>query len=293
MALLAPVALAGKLDRVSQEAHSPSSSGSSSSSSSNSSSGSSCSGSGDSSSDTSGADGALAIVMVVTSPWWGPNYILEHDKTELSVGFVPYPYASGHAGLLDIDNEPAPDGQASTIVDLDGYGSRSRPPVHKKNWAVQLGAESGYVFDRVWREGLKLRLQTAYRIEFDASWSLFMEREVGAFDNLVLGREHFIWRFAQSNAVQFRTALGAQHLIDARGDESGIDVEYGLDAFPGRPVVMSLEGAVGNLGAAFAPRVRATLGIMTGRFELAFGYEHEWIGRESLGGPFAMWRIWL
>jgi hypothetical protein len=221
ISLLAPAASAGKLDRVSQEAHSPSSSSSSSSSSSNSSSDSTASSGSDSSGEGSGADGALAIVMVITSPWWGPNYILEHDRPMLSVGFADYPYAARHAGLLDIDYEASPDDRAP-LSPADPNGDvRSQPLVHKRNWALQLGAETGYVFDRVWREGLKFRLQTAYRIEFDASWSLFMEREVGAFDNLVLGREHVVWRFAESNSVQFRTALGAQHLIDARGDVSG------------------------------------------------------------------------
>lgn len=163
----------------------------------------------------------------------------------------------------------------------------------KRNWAFQLGAETGYVFDRVFRQGLNLRFQTAYRIEFDANWSLFTEREPGAFTNLAMGREHLVIRFAQSKNVQFHTSIGAQHLVDSRGDLSGVDIAYGFEAFPGKPITFSLEGALGNIGSAFAPRVRATLGAMVGRCEFLLGYEHQWIGSETLGGPFAGVRFWL
>jgi hypothetical protein len=283
----------GKLDRVSQEARNPSSSGSSSSSSSSSSSEPSSSDEYSSSSDDSAVANGLVLVLAgITSPWWGPIYALEHDTPIRKAGFARYPYVRGRDGWLDIDYE-SPQYDPNTLDDPGRAPPLPQPTSKKRDFALQLGAESGYVFDRVWREGLSLRLQTAVRFEFDATWSLYMEREVGAFDNLALGREHFAWRFAQSSGIQFRTAVGVQHLIDARGDVSGFDAVYGFDAFPGRPVVMSFEGAIGNLGDAFTPRLRGTLGIIGGRFEFALGYEHQWIGKESLGGPFAMWRLWL
>jgi hypothetical protein len=197
---------------------------------------------------------------------------------------------AGHNGQLTIDFGASATKQSH---DAEGTSEPIAPIVPKRNWALQLGGESGYVFDRVWRQGLNLRFQTNFRVEFDASWSLFMEREYGASDNLVTGREHIVWRFAQSDAVHFHTSLGAQHLIDKYGDVSGIDVAYGLDIYPGRPIILSFEGALGNLGSAFAPRVRTTFGFIRNRFELLLGYEHQWIGQETLGGPFAGLRVWL
>jgi len=68
---------------------------------------------------------------------------------------------------------------------------------------------------------------------------------------------------------------------------------YGLDIYPGRLIILSFEGALGNLGSSFAPRVRTSLGFIRNRFELLVGYEHQWIGQETLGGPFAGLRVWL
>jgi len=268
-------AIAGKLARVSREARNPSPSRSSSGSSSTSGGGAS-----------GGGSGGLLLLAAVTSPWWGPQKALESDRPILAVGYLSHPYVPGYQGQLALALGPAPEEVWMGVA-------APAPTVPRRNWALQLGTESGYVFDRVWRHGVNLRFQTAYRIEFDASWSLFMEREYGAVDNLAIGREHVIWRFAQSNALQFHTSFGAQHLIDEYGDLSGVDIAYGFDAFPGRPIVLSLEGALGNLGDAFAPRVRATLGMIRNRFELLAGYEHQWIGREDLGGPFIGLRIWL
>ena len=284
-------ALAGELDRVSHEARS---SGSSSSSSSSSSSGpprsSGSSSSSSSSDDSSGGDAIVLFGAVITSPWWVPKYALEGERPTVTSGFQPRPYVAGHNGQLTIDFGASTTKQWDNAEDT---AAPSEPAVPRRNWALQLGGESGYVFDRVWREGLNLRFQTNFRIEFDAAWSLFMEREYGASDNLVTGREHIVWRFAQSDAVHFHTSLGAQHLIDKYGDVSGVDVAYGLDIYPGRPIILSFEGALGNLGSSFAPRVRTTFGFIRNRFELLLGYEHQWIGKETLGGPFAGLRVWL
>ena len=223
----------------------------------------------------------MLFVLALTLPWWGPAAALEPAEHRYSTGFPRYPYERPDAGSMIVDEEPA-------SPDLPAL-----PLIPKRNWALQLGAESGYVFDRVWREGLNLRLQTAFRIDFDANWSLFMERQPGAFTNLALGREHVIWRHAQSSTVQFHTSLGAQHLVDSKGDLSGIDFAYGFEVYPAKPVTIAFEGALGNLGSTFAPRVRATLGFVHSRFELLLGYEHQWIGSETLGGPFAGVRLWL
>jgi len=270
-------ALAGKLDRVSDAARSP---GTSSSGSSNSNSSSSYH-SDPSDSDGDDIGGAVFLFYAITSPWWGPIAALEPDRPDYSVGFPRYPYETPHAGSMIVEREPG------------GFGPLPPEPEPKRNWAFQLGAETGYVIDRVFRDGLNLRFQTAYRVDFDANWSLFMERQPGAYTNLAMGREHLVWRFAQSSAVQFHTSFGAQHLVDSRGDVSGVDFAYGFEVYPTKPLTFAVEGALGNLNASFAPRVRTTLGMLVNQFEFLLGYEHQWIGTESLGGPFAGVRLWL
>ncbi len=272
--LTAHDACAGKLDRVSDAARNPTRS----SSNTNTDNSSNDSGSSVAVDDSDG-QGLELVLYVLLAPWMVPLAAIEPHDVAVSAGFPRYPYAWPSSGSMIIDTQ-----------------SDNEPPKElrpKRNWALQLGAESGYVFDRVWREGLNLRVQTASRIDFDANWSLFMERQPGAFKNLATGREHLVWRFAQSSAVQFHTSLGAQHLVDAQGTLSGVDIAYGFEIFPAKPLTISVEGALGNLRTAFAPRVRATLGAMVGRCEFLLGYEHQWIGGETLGGPFAGIRLWL
>jgi hypothetical protein len=234
----------------------------------------------------------LLFFAAISSPWWAPNVALEGDRQRQGVGFARYPYADERPGWLDIAYVPDALAEDTTPADVDQRDTTT-PVRASRKWALQLGGEAGYVFDRVWRQGLNLRLQTAQRIEFDAYYSFFEEREPHSFDNLVIGREHLVVRFAESDTVQFHSSLGPQHLFDALGNVNGIDFAYGVEIFPGRPVILSLEGALGNLGSAFAPRVRATLGLSLKRVELLLGYDHQWIGRETLGGPIAGVRLWL
>jgi hypothetical protein len=73
----------------------------------------------------------------------------------------------------------------------------------------------------------------------------------------------------------------------------GIDFVYGIDLFPGRPAVVSLDLSAGNLGAAFVAGARLSLGWLVDRMELRFGYEHLQVGDVELGGFTLGSRIWF
>lgn len=290
-------ALAGKLDRAGDNARHGSSSSSSSSSGSGSSSSSSSWSSSDTSGDDSGEDALdAATVMVVgygmyysalalTSPWWLPHGLLEGDLPDGSAGevrFANHPYAQGAQG--HILRPPA------LVYGWDGIARSSNgdrvQPRKTQRVAMQLGFESGVgVSDGVMRLGMRARVQFPLRLQLDTDWSLFREHDRDGVDIAMLGRELFSVRFAESPNVFFYSGAGVQHLCDAQGCEHGIDVTYGFEAFPGRPIVFSLEGSLGNVGQAFAPGVRTRLGFLVGPVEASLGWHQRWIGDVPLGGP--------
>jgi len=275
-------ALAGKLDRAGGAARSGSSSSSSSSS------GSSYGGGG----SGSGADPTLLIygtyylLLGATSPWWAPHQVMEGELppgTTKARRFADYPYAEGAAGHVI---EP--------VELVNGWDGEMRSPSRDaiqprllQRVSAQLGLESGIgISDGITRFGLRGRIQFPMRLQLDADWSMLHERDRQGFDTAYMGREHLSVRFAESSQLQFYTGIGPQHFCDAIGCEHGVDLTWGFDAFPGRPIALGIEGSVGNLGYAFAPGVRARLGVLVGPVEASIGWHQRWVDAVPLGGPF-------
>jgi hypothetical protein len=283
--VLPEVALAGKLDRAGAKARSSSSSSSSHSSR-----------HGSTSSDGGELDPFSTIVFfgyglyytawLVSSPFWGPYRAMESDNptgTTRDMRYADYPYAQGAGGHL-LYPEPV-------VYGWDGVArskgiDRAEPRLLQRS-SVQLGAEAGVgLRDAVLRVGVHARLQLPMRLEFDTEWSMLREHDREGVDTAYLGREHLAVRFAQSSRLQFHAGVGPQHFCDAIGCVHGVDFTYGLEAFPGRPIVLSAEGSLGNLGSAFAPGVRTRIGYLIGEVEASLGWHQRWVGGVPLGGPF-------
>lgn len=141
------------------------------------------------------------------------------------------------------------------------------------------------VRDGILRFGLRARVQFPSRMQLESDWSLFREHDRDGVDQVYLGRELVAVRFAESPGLQFHSGIGAQHFCDRLGCEHGVDVTWGFEAFPRRPWVFGFEGSLGNLGRAFAPGIRARLGVFVGPVEASLGWYQRWVGDVPLGGP--------
>jgi hypothetical protein len=141
------------------------------------------------------------------------------------------------------------------------------------------------------------RLQTAFRLELDTAYGLYLERpdrgsspgSSPGWSSAWLGHTHAAVQFARGERVQFRAGLGVRHWVDATGSSVGIDFLYGIDIFWGRPVTTSLEVTAGSVGHAWVVEPRGTVGFMVGDIEPFAGYDAVWIGGAGptayLGGP--------
>jgi hypothetical protein len=283
VALLATPASAGKLADAGRATRSSSSSSSSRSSSDSGTSG--CC-------DRGGSDFAI---LILSSPWTGPYYALETDQRGAPV-YEDYPYARGSNGLLRYPTLEAEADAGEGKVDSATNEERSEAvaPRSGKSVAAQLRAEGGYILGGLYRGGLGARLMTPGRLELDANFHTFAEPlPNGLDDRATFANVHLGLRFAQSEHVQFHTALGYQQFADAQGVEPGIDFLYGFEVEPGAHLVLSFSGDLGSAGQAFVGQARASLGVMVGPIEVFAGYDHISIGGVELGGPDAGIRAWL
>lgn len=149
----------------------------------------------------------------------------------------------------------------------------------------------------VHRVALGLRLDTSPRVGVESRFSLFYERLPanvgGGVDRLFLGDLNLTLRIAQHERAQVWAGLGGRALIDGASSTGGVNVTYGMDIFPLAPLAISLQGDIGNLGAAFYLEGRLTVGVMLKRFELYVGYEATRIGDVGFHGPTFGLRLWL
>lgn len=265
MALLLPDAdlFAGKLDRVRNQTRTESS-GSGSSSSSGSSKHSShshrsCNHHYDCDCDDddglSGMFGA-ALLAGVSAPFWAPPAMLGDEGDP---GYFPdHPYDDA-AGSLLFDKEPS--GAHDTQIILQGqYGDDLGGVSH---------ANGRLIIDTAWRFGIDT--------EF------FYRHEDGvADDELWTGDFNFIWRFAQSEPLQFRTGIGFNWLADRVDDDYGFNFTYGADLFPGDPWVLSGTIDWGRIGEATLFHGRTTIGVTQNGFGVFTGYDYFNVGGAGL-----------
>ncbi len=225
------------------------------------------------------------------SPFYIPHVAVEGGpEPEGGWSLAPYPYGDGAAGYF----EPV----AVSPPDPDSADEAQEAPARelaasRRVVAFQATAEGMPPVGGVGRLQMSARLQTAFRLELDTAYALYLERPDAAstpgWSGAWLGHSHVAFEFARSERVQFRAGLGVRHWADASGSALGLDLLYGIDVFWGRPVTTSLEVTGGSVGHAWVAEPRGTVGFMVGPAEVFGGYDAVWIGGAGptayLGGP--------
>jgi hypothetical protein len=228
------------------------------------------------------------------APWWLP-YSATGDHFERPYAFPSAPYADGADGYVRIQ------GVTPGVPDPDPTAHPGRQLLGN-SVAVRLSTEGSYIDADLQRYSASLLISTSERFELGTEWSLFSEHVLpgdphlpqGGVDHLVMGTVDASLLFAQSQYAQFRTGLGLRTLLDpVGGNEYGINLLYGMDFYPTRPLVISMRGDVGTVGDALIARARATLGVVIGHTEIYGGYDKTWISNAELGGgPVLGVRLW-
>lgn len=170
-----------------------------------------------------------------------------------------------------------------------------------QRWASQLSLDAAAIDGSTMRLRPRFRLFTPSRWELSADAAVYREElhgndalEAGrAVDYLTMSTIHAAYRFAQSQAVQFRLGIGPRLMTTPDAAFMGWDLSYGFDAFPVKPIVLSGSLGIGTVGKAFVTDLRGSIGVVVGAVEIMLGGERIAIGDVVLAGPTAGLRVWF
>lgn len=225
-----------------------------------------------------GAAAGLASLgtIIVASPFWFPH-IAMGDSLQTPGYFAHYPYQYGDGYML-IDPAEA--------LGLAG----SRVPYW---WSVRARGEFGSGLDDLDWIGGRLLVETKSRWGIEGDFRYILDDLGGGIrDDACLGDGNILFRFAQSEWLQFRTGLGVNYLSDREGTDLGFNFTYAVDAQPIRPLVFTAELDLGTLGHASVVHVRTTTGVALGVSEAYIGYDLYDIGSTQIQGLVAGVQLW-
>jgi hypothetical protein len=209
--------------------------------------------------------GAVVGTAIATAPYWVPVSMLGDDPFTPSYA-LRYPYWQAQPGSM--------------------YPTDATAPRQRKIWG-EFSMEYANDFDDLSRLGAHLRISTASRFEFETNWNVFTQDSAAGRDHLTLGDTEVVYRFAESETLQFRSGLGANWLEDHQGLDGGFNFRYGVEWYPAQPWAIKSSADVGELGKAFLVHARTTVGASYQRWELYTGYDFLRVGTVQISGPVA------
>lgn len=213
--------------------------------------------------------GGLFVVgaFAVTSPFWAPNALVERGTPGAGY-FSPYPYHNDQGYMV-----------------FESATTSHETIDNAYDWATRVRGEYGDNFDSLTRWGGHILTEHRNRLGFDGEVNYWREELAGdGHDELWTGDANVVYRFAQSERVQFRSGVGLAWLEDRAATELGFNFTYGADFYPMKPLVISTEMDAGWLGEAWMIHLRATLGVQWRQAEVFTGYDYREIGNTQLDG---------
>lgn len=223
------------------------------------------------------------VVLGLLAPFLIPYEAFDNNFGQ-NARFMRYPYCDHFPGFLwtaqQADDPP------------DGHPTPEPPGC--SSWSSRALLEDGYDIDRVNRVGLRLTVDSESRFGLTSNWNWYHETFwCGCTYDFLLGDTNLTYRFAQNENVAFYAGVGCRYFADGTGGNAGVNVLYGCDIFPVRPVVVSLLVDGGNLGAVGVIHWRATAGATVHGMEFLAGYDFMRIGCVDLQGPMLGLRFWF
>lgn len=225
--------------------------------------------------------GNITTAMFI-APFALPIALLE-DKYEQPLPFTPYPYVNDYHGYQIMPPE-----WAKTYYSVD------TSDIPRKSWAVRLSIENGNDFEGMNRVGGELKVEHESRWGIFTSWNWFRETlGNNQYDQTFIGDTNITFRFAQNEMASMYAGLGFRMLTDRLQQNYGVNVTYGGDFFPVRPIIVSFQIDGGNLGYAGVLHARGSIGAIWHGVEVFAGYDYLTIGSVNLQGPMAGMRFWF
>lgn len=216
--------------------------------------------------DNDDGENLTFYAMTAAAPFWAPPILLSDDYGTPG-GFYTKPYPGKEPGHMSIGEPPNENAQRGMFTLSTEYG--------RDGDAGRYGGH--FLFDTWMRLG----------VDAEANW-------IDAANNadFQTGDVNLLFRFAQHEQAKFRAGVGMRWLNDDWQDDYGVNLAYGVDWQPIKPVISSttLEGGWIRDDGFF--HARTSLGATISHVELLGGFDYLDIGAYQFAGPFAGLRIW-
>lgn len=212
----------------------------------------------------------LVMLAGVTSPFWAPHGLID-EGFDAEYLFPRFPYDHG-----------------------PGYMQLEPYLRHPRRWSARLRTEYADNLDDMTRIGGHLLLTGSSRWGLDTQMDYLKEDFADrTYDEIYSGDCNLVFRFAQSQNMQWRTGVGFNWLDDPLRTDFGFNFTYGMDYFPRRPWVISSTLDWGTLGRSELFRFRTTAGLIVHGVEAYTGYEYLDVDETQIGSLMAGARIWF
>jgi len=209
--------------------------------------------------------GQVALTALA-SPFAIPCLLIGDDHDHFTE-FPDYPYADDVPGSL--------------LVNSEFKGT-------KQTWGGTLQSFAIPGSHDLDRFGGRLLLENADRIGIDTETDYLLQtHRHGGPDHAWMGDFNVVYRFAESENMQWRAGVGLNWLADQTKPEFGINFTYGFDWYPRRPWTISSVIDAGTIGESSMFHNRSTIGVMLGPAELFAGYDYLQLGTAHVQGPVA------
>ena len=221
-------------------------------------------------------------------PWLGPRRLLG-GSTYRDSAFPLAPYADDADGYVRIAGI-SPPAHLADVAKSNGAGET----LLGRGSAMRVWAEGGAADLTLARGSAGFLWSGAHRLELSGEVRMFYEKlSATQSDRLWIGSIGAHYVFAQSERAQLRSGLGLRVMPDGNDQFMGAYFSYGMDLYPMRPLILSVNGDIGGLNGAAVGTLRATLGAIVDQVEVYGGYEGFWLGDVDLSMALLGARIWM
>lgn len=196
-----------------------------------------------------------AVAMLVLAPWFLPAAVLNELYPDYDD--LPHrPYAD------EAPNEAPPE-----------------PRIYELRAHLGAGARNPHLMSGTFGAQIDFSIPVA----LNADYRVLTEADGGGRSWAGLGSFEVLYRFADSPILSFHSGLGYMQWVDPRVGH-GIELSYGFDAYPLRPISFGSRVSLGVAGQAGVVQWRSYLGVLIERYEIQISYDYLTIGGVQLGG---------
>lgn len=233
--------------------------------------------------------------------------------------FPLYPYRGGVPGNLARRNftfaAPVPSGCTNTdsnchrsrqvvaCVDSTCYSETHLDdgPEHDTEYVprvqssrAQLQLDLGTTNDGLWRGAVSGAIDSHLGMGLESKLTYWVEPQpTEPSDATLLGDVGVRLALFSSPALQLRLGGGARFQVDSSSEAMGANGSLTAELYPFDPLIVRVEGDIGNLGKAFVYEAQASLGFVLRRTEILAGISRLHVGSVALDNMFAGLRFHL